>query len=328
MIKLPRPGAAACAALLFVVAPLRAQDAPPPPPAPGPNTTDILYTATSPYHNIAVKDEGDLRTLYFDDTMESRMLVDDPLGGAFEYTDYFEMPWLWNPDIKKVLMLGLGGASTQKALVHYHPDVTVQSVDIDPVVAEVAQEFFHYEPSARQKLAVLDGRVYLRSSQDKYDVILLDAYTQGRYGASIPPHLVTKEFFQLARDHLTPNGVLAYNVISTLRDYHTDIVAAIYHTLKEVFPQVYVFPAKTSLNVVIVATLDKNPATLDALRKTAKALVDSKRMTFPNFLERVESFQPAPDGNYLDSPVLTDDFAPVESLTGPAAAQPPTHPTP
>jgi len=49
------------------------------------------------------------------------------------------------------------------------------------------------------------------------DLIILDAYVQGRYGSAIPQHLATKEFFELAREHLTTNGVVAYNVIGTLK---------------------------------------------------------------------------------------------------------------
>ena len=85
-------------------------------------------------------------------------------------------------------------------------------------------------------------------------MIILDAYVTGRYGSSIPQHLATKEFFELVRDHLTTNGVAAYNVIGNVNGWHAGIVGAIYRTLKTVFPQVYLFPARTSQNVVLVAT--------------------------------------------------------------------------
>lgn len=291
---------------------------PPAPPAPPPRTSgpDTVFTGTSPYHNIQVQDEDGYRTLFFDDTMESRMETRNPYAGAFEYTDYFQMIWLWKPDVKKILMLGLGGASTQKAMIHYHADTTMETVEIDPMVADIAQKYFGYRPDARQKLNVLDGRQFLLHAKDKYDAILLDAYTQGRYGASIPPHLITKEFFQICKDHLAPNGVLAYNVITVLKGYNTsDIIASVYHTLKEVFPQVYIFEAKSSLNDVVIATMGKDATDAAALKKAADALLASKQMTFPNFLDRLANFQPKPPANYLQAPVLTDDFAPIESLT-------------
>src|SRR5437588_10423879 len=85
----------------------------------------LIYEVTSPYHHIRVVEEANLRTLCFDDALESRMSVANPLQGHFEYTEYFHMPWLWNTQITSVVMIGLGGASTQRAFEYYYPNVTV-----------------------------------------------------------------------------------------------------------------------------------------------------------------------------------------------------------
>jgi spermidine synthase len=50
----------------------------------------------------------------------------------------------------------------------------------------VAKEFFSYKESERQKAYAEDGRLFLRRGQSKYDLIVLDAYVQGRYGSAIP----------------------------------------------------------------------------------------------------------------------------------------------
>src|SRR5580765_2338850 len=177
----------------------------------------IIFDAISAYHHIRVIDRDGLRTLSFDGSMETRMSLRDPLKGHFEYTEYFHMPLLWNSTITNVLMIGLGGASTQRAYQHYYTNITVETVEIDPKVVQVAKEYFKFTESARQQVHTSDGRVFLRRSQGKYGAIILDAYVQHRYGSSIPYHLATKEFFDLASNHLTTNGVLAYNVIGTLR---------------------------------------------------------------------------------------------------------------
>src|SRR5215472_11176207 len=75
----------------------------------------VVFETSSPYHHIRVVDEGQLRTLCFDDALESRMSLQDSLKGHFEYTEYFQMPWLWNTQIVSVLMIGLGGGTTQRA---------------------------------------------------------------------------------------------------------------------------------------------------------------------------------------------------------------------
>ena len=75
-------------------------------------TGGVVFEITSPYHHIRVVDEGSLRTLSFDGSAETRMSLQNPLQGHFEYTEYFHMPWLWNRQLTNVLMIGLGGASS------------------------------------------------------------------------------------------------------------------------------------------------------------------------------------------------------------------------
>jgi spermidine synthase len=274
-----------------------------------------VFQVTSPYHHIRVVDEAGMRMLCFDDARETRMSLEDPLRGHFEYTEYFHMPWLWNMQIANVLMIGLGGGSAQKAFEHYYPAVSIQTVEIDPLVVQTARDYFKFKESEKQKAFVSDGRVFLRRSTARYDLIILDAYVGGRYGSGIPQHLATREFFELVRDHLTTNGVVAYNVIGTISDWHADIVGAIYRTLKTVFPQVYLFPAKSSRNVVLLATNAKGNTDLNGLRQRAALLMQTHRLTLPAFRERLESFDPRPPANAAQSPILTDDYAPVEGLS-------------
>ena len=273
-----------------------------------------VFEVTSPYHHIRVVDEGGMRLLCFDDATESRISLQDPLKGHFEYTEYFHMAWLWNTQLTNVLMVGLGAGTAQRAFEHYYPDVNVETVEIDPMVVQVARDYFNFKESARQKVQVADGRVFLRRSTARHDLIILDAYLSGRYGSSIPQHLATKEFFELVRDHLTTNGVVAYNVIGTVNDWHAGIVGAIYRTLKTVFPQVYLFRARSSRNVVLVATHSAVRDDLVGLRQRAALLVQTRRVTVPGFSERLEMFQALAPPSATRSPVLTDDYAPVEGL--------------
>ena len=184
------------------------------------------------------------------------------------------------------------------------------------MVLQSAKDYFHFAESESQKVHISDGRMFLRRSTDKQDLVLLDAYVGGRYGSGIPQHLATKEFFELIRNHLTTNGIVAYNVIGTVRDWHADIVGAMYRTLKTVFPQVYLFPAKSSRNVVLLATMSRVPFNIDTVRLRASQLVQAGRITLPGFQSRMESFQSWAPPNAAHSPILTDDYAPVEGLVG------------
>ena len=274
----------------------------------------VVFEITSPYHHIRVIDQDGTRVLSFDGSTETRMSLRDPLRGHFEYTEYFHMPWLWNAQLTNVLMIGLGGGSAQRAYAHYYPHAAVTTAEIDPAVVEVAKQFFGFEQTPSQQVHVSDGRVFLRRSEMKYGAILVDAYVANRYGSFIPYHLATKEFFELAASHLTTNGVIAYNVIGNLRGWRADLLGAIYKTMKSAFPQVYLFPAKESQNVVIIGTRSAEKFSYVTIQERSVFLIQSKRVTLPNFRERASSFRIEPPPNWQGCPLLTDDFAPMEGL--------------
>ena len=279
-----------------------------------PLNATIIFEKISPYHHVQVIDDNGVRLLSFNGTRETMMSISNPLTGHFEYTEYFHMPWLWNHDIQHVLMMGLGGGSTQRSYQHYYTNVTVDTVDLDPVVIQVARTYFGVRETPQLRIYTNDGRVFLKRTSAKYDVILMDAYTTTRYGSSIPPHLTTREFFTLANDHLTTNGILAYNVIGQIQGWRADIVGGIYRTLKEVFPQVYMFPAETSMNVVLVATRSRERYDTARVQREGLDLIRGGKVTLPTFSTRLHSFTNVAPGGAAQSPVLTDDKAPVESL--------------
>ena len=72
----------------------------------------IVFERISQYHHIQVYDEDGIRTLSFNGSWETKMSLEDRMTGHFGTTEYFQMPFIWNPDIKTVLMAGLGGGST------------------------------------------------------------------------------------------------------------------------------------------------------------------------------------------------------------------------
>jgi spermidine synthase len=224
------------------------------------------------------------------------------------------MPFLWNSHMKNVAMIGLGGGSTQRAYQYYYPDVNVDTVELDPAVVDVAKRFFVVTESATHKIHVMDGRVYLKRAKTEYDAIIMDAYTSNRYGSYIPYHLATKEFFKLASDHMTGNGILCYNVIGTMYGWRADILGALYNTLKEVFPQVYLFPANESQNVVVLATKNPQKYTKAKILSEVNQLIKTGRMSNPQMRARAFVFVDFPPGTANRSPVLTDDFAPTDGL--------------
>lgn len=274
----------------------------------------VVFSTYSAYHYIEVIDEGGVRTLSFNGSQETRMYREVPLQGHFEYTEYFHMPWLWNTNIRRVLMIGLGGGSTQRSYQHYYTNVTVDTVELDPAVVHVAKTFFKVQESPRHRIHTNDGRIFLRRSTNAYDVILMDAYATTRYGSSVPPHLTTQEFFALARNHLTTNGVMAYNIIGQMEGMNEAFIGSIYRGLRTAFPQVYFFPAEESQNVVLLATRTAEQFDSGRVQKEGVARLRDGVVTLPLFHERLKSFETSAPPAAARAPVLTDARAGVERL--------------
>ena len=90
-----------------------------------------------------------------------------------------------------------------------------------------------------------DARPFLRRTDERYDLIVVDAYHQ----PYVPFYLATREFFRLARDRLAPGGILALNVASVPGDER--LLDGIAGTLTHEFEAVAVWPALRFNRIVL-----------------------------------------------------------------------------
>ena len=152
----------------------------------------------------------------------------------------------FKPDLKRGGVLGLGGASTPKALLARYPGVEVDVVEIDQVVIDVAERYFYLMESKNLKIIRDDARRYLAWGGKKYDAIFVDAYLADYYGNYVPFHLATREFFEVAAARLTEGGVMGYNVVWGTLDWQERSIRAIYKIMSDVCGQPWLFPVMSS----------------------------------------------------------------------------------
>ena len=277
----------------------------------------VLYESQTSYQQLEVTQLDDTRTLYLDDQTHSAMDVNDPTRHVFGYTRYFHLPYLLadDPDdIDRVLFVGGGGFSGPKRFVAEY-DATVDVVEIDPEVIDVAERYFALDPSDPQlNVHRGDGRRFLRGTNHTYDLIVLDAYKKDK----VPFQLTTVEFFELAESRLSADGMLYANVISAESGPASKFYRAEYRTLSQVYPQVYTFPTvggTTVQNLEVIATKDGtrvDAGTLRARNERRDIGIDLSRE-----IDRLRAEPPPTD----DLPVLRDDRAPVDSLLNPMVGQ-------
>lgn len=284
---------------------------------------DTVYETDTPYHHLLVADAFDpgssstVRYLILDDNFHSAMDLKDPDRTVFSYTGYFELPFLVKPNITRVLFIGGGGFTGPKAFLAHYPAALVDVAEIDPEVIRVAEEYFKVDPAIpRLRIYNSDGRLFLQQSDQTYDLIVLDAYSR----SYVPFHLMTLEFFKLLAEHLSSDGFVVSNLIARISGDSSELLKAEAKTMNAVFPNIYLFPTKGSAypdlqNIEVLATA--RPARLTGADFVRLATASS--LSKNQLLEDVSNFYALPTD---DGPVLTDNFAPVDTLLSPITGTP------
>ncbi|MHB9053635.1 MAG: spermidine synthase [Thermoleophilia bacterium] len=174
----------------------------------------------------------------------------------------------------------------------------MDGVEIDPDIVDAGRRFFDMnEPNLTVHVA--DGRPFLRTSGQTWDLIAVDAFRQ----PYIPFYLTTREFFVDVSGHLNDDGSVMINVGKTPGD--SDVADAIAATMRDVFPSVYSFSVG-QFNQLVVAT--KQPAAATDLAGRVAGMPPDVARLAGQVSSRVEEVQPG-------GAILTDDKAPVEWLT-------------
>jgi spermidine synthase len=282
--------------------------------APGPAQT--VYEADTFYHSLRVVEDGPSRFLFFDSLRQSGVDLEDPSRLRLPYTRYVPVATLFPAGVGRVLVVGLGGGSIPRWFRDKLPDAIVDVVEIDPEVVRVAERYFGLRPDTSLRVRVGDGRLFPARSQDRYDLIVLDAYN----GDTIPPHLVTREYFAALRRRLPPEGVVVSNVIGSLAGPQSRLVRAVARTVGTVFPQLYVFrvggyqpeTAAQETNILIVASQGPGRVSMADLMARGQPLAEGGKLPLPLAAYARAFVDKALD--IRDVPILTDDYAPVESL--------------
>ena len=231
----------------------------------------------------------------------SGMDLRKPNSLIFPYTKYFILGRYFLPKAKNFLMIGGGGYSFPKYLLANYPDATIDVVEIDPKMTEIAKKYFYLKDSPRLHIYTEDGRVYLNKNTKKYDVILMDAFGDNL----IPFPLTTKEVLIEVRNNLTTDGLVITNIISAMEGPKSLFFKSEYLTYKSIFPSVLTFPVKDKndkkiiQNIIFVAMKNKN-FTIPKSKDT-----NSEFEKYLNHLIKID---------VEDGFILTDNYAPVENM--------------
>ncbi|MCC7104006.1 MAG: fused MFS/spermidine synthase [Chloroflexi bacterium] len=276
------------------------------------------------YYCIKVYDQDHgnnrvLRTLVLDHLIHSYTDMNDPTYLEYSYlkvyaelTDYVARD---RPDFRSVF-IGGGGYTLPKALPILYPRSSVDVVEIDPGVTEIAEQFLGLSPDSRVNTINFDARLVFEDlvNGPKYDLVFGDAFND----LSVPYHLTTREFDALVRAVLSDNGLYMVNVIDKMQGGL--FIPAYVRSMQAAFPHVYIMasgsPWNTSLAYTYTVVGSLRPIDEARLRTVKGQNSDGSIVTRIMPADEMRRWLDAQPG-----PMLTDDYAPADNLLAPLFAE-------
>jgi spermidine synthase len=219
---------------------------------------------------------------------------------VFPYARFFDLAQHFRPGFTRTLLIGSGAYTYPTHFLRTFFDATIDVVEIDPRVKDIACRYFRYTDDPRMTTIDKDGRDFLNTAeQGRYDVIYLDAF-----GSlfSVPYQLTTREAVTQMSRALDDSGVVIANIGSSITGDGGHFIRAEMATYRAVFPQVLLFKARNDK-----ADSDLQNLVLVALKSTAPVEMTSAN---PQMNELLKNRYDRPIE--IPEPILTDDLAPVE----------------
>ncbi|MCR5626415.1 MAG: fused MFS/spermidine synthase [Lachnospiraceae bacterium] len=263
----------------------------------------LTFEGESIYNYLQVKEND--RAIFLSTNVlfgvQSIKMKDDELTGL--YYDYAlaspVMAGLKDKENASILVLGMGTGTFAELCRKYYPKAKVSGVEIDEKITYLAREYFALPEEI--EVTTYDGRAYLDAVDEKYDLIMVDAYQD----ITIPFQMSSTEFFSSVHDHLKEDGVMVVNM-NMHSDEEGNINEYLSDTIASVFDNVYTADVAGSTNRELFASDKADMA--ETFENEIAYIEDDK---YRDMMNRVSAGLEKYEGGEL---ILTDDRAPVEVL--------------
>ncbi len=274
-------------------------------------STGQIYETESAYNYIQVLEIDGYRLLRLNEGQgvhsiyHPEQIVYRGTWMQFLAAPFFNAPPYGPESVQRMAIVGLAAGTSARQATEVFGPIPIDGYEIDPQVIEIGRQLFQMDHPNLNPIAQ-DGRWGLHQSDRQYSLIALDAYRS----PYIPWHLTTQEFFQIVRDHLSDDGVLALNVGRAPHDRR--LIGGLVGTIGTLFPSVYVMDVPDTFNSIIYAT--RKPTQPEHLSDNL-AILESRPDVHPLLKESIRTavshLQDLPE----HSQVFTDDLAPIEWIT-------------
>lgn len=231
----------------------------------GERVKEVLFSGRTRYQEVVVQDTACFgRTLVLDHKTQSTEADEFIYHEALVHPVLIAHPWP-----RTVFVAGGGeGATIREVLAHRSVERAVM-VDIDREVVDLCRRFLpaHHRGAfddPRLELHFADALKFLEDTSDRFDAIVIDVPDPLEQG---PAYLLfTQEFYALARDRLSPQGLLVAQSGPTGAPFYEQWFSAVARTMSTVFPTVALceafVPSFGSTWGFVIGSLGPDPAAL------------------------------------------------------------------
>ncbi len=266
---------------------------------------ELVYQSRNRTGVIEVVQDGQTRSLHFGDaTRQSSMSVQQPAMLVLSYTRDMMACLLFRPAPRSVLLVGLGGGSLAKFLLHHYPDCSLDAVEPRDDVVQVAHQHFALPVDPRLRVHLCDGisfAIQASPTLSDYDLVLIDAYDPG----GMAPFVADAEFLSALGTRMSEEGVLAVNLSRPQRILYRESL----RSLRRVFPRgVLRLPVVEKGNEVALGF--RHPTRARCLRRLqdrASALENRLGIDFPDILQRLRRHNASLLDSLLSRGLRTED---------------------
>jgi len=263
--------------------------------------SSVVFEGEGDFGSVRVTERWDgLRSLYMGEgrARQSAVHPGRPLHLESAYARVAMVGPALAPDGGRMLFVGLGGGAMPMYVRQVRPDAHLDAVEIDPLIAELAERYFGFEPDALLVVHVGDGRAFIEATPPGwYDVIVLDAFSDDE----VPFSLTTAEFLDAVRTALAPGGVVVSNLWTASPAY-----PAMVATYEAIFDQVHLVRVPRRAQRILVAGGSERRLDRGALVQAARAFARQAELGF-DLAALVEAGYEAPGPSA--APVLRDGAA-------------------
>ena len=224
--------------------------------------------------------EGRRELRFGNHIMQSVFSTVNPDYLVLPYTRFMLLGLLFCPEPKSVLHIGLGGGSIVRWMHREFPETNHTVIEKNSAVIEAARRFFELPQDNRLRLLKADVTEIIPTLTEKFDIILLDAYTD--FGA--PEEVKRVEFLRNLRGCLNSTGWLAGNTWTMTGDFLEQC-----EIWKSTFTQVLQARANLKGNVILLGSQISQLPDKKNYQETAKILNKRHRLDFQKMLRELQA---------------------------------------